>query len=76
MGDYLDVGGRSAQGELLRNAAGISGEYCLFMFAHELDRLRQYQMQLRRLFTLAQELRSWFPNSVERVNSVLGSSLW
>ncbi|KAJ9092356.1 class II myosin [Naganishia friedmannii] len=24
MGDYLDVGGRSAQGELLRNAAGIS----------------------------------------------------
>jgi myosin-1 len=26
MGDYLDVGGRSAQGELLRNAAGLSGE--------------------------------------------------
>jgi myosin-1 len=25
MGDYLDVGGRSAQGELLRNAAGLSG---------------------------------------------------
>lgn len=25
MGDYLDVGGRSPQGELLRNAAGISG---------------------------------------------------
>ncbi|GHJ90026.1 hypothetical protein NliqN6_6428 [Naganishia liquefaciens] len=24
MGDYLDVGGRSAQGELLRNAAGLS----------------------------------------------------
>lgn len=27
MGDYLDVGGRSAQGELLRNAAGIGSEY-------------------------------------------------
>jgi hypothetical protein len=26
MGDYLDVGGRSAQGELLRNAAGLSRE--------------------------------------------------
>ena len=26
MGDYLDVGGTSAQGEMLRNAAGISGE--------------------------------------------------
>lgn len=25
MGDYLDVGGRSPQGELLRNAAGIGG---------------------------------------------------
>jgi myosin I len=24
MGDYLDVGGRSAQGELLRNAAGLA----------------------------------------------------
>lgn len=23
MGDYLDVGGRSAQGEMLRNAAGL-----------------------------------------------------
>lgn len=27
MGDYLDVGGRSAQGELLRNAAGLSGKH-------------------------------------------------
>ena len=26
MGDYLDVGGTSAQGEMLRNAAGISGK--------------------------------------------------
>lgn len=26
MGDYLDVGGQSAQGELLRNAAGLSRE--------------------------------------------------
>lgn len=26
MGDYLDVGGTSPQGEMLRNAAGISGE--------------------------------------------------
>ena len=26
MGDYLDVGGASAQGEMLRNAAGFSGE--------------------------------------------------
>jgi myosin-1 len=26
MGDYLDVGGSSAQGEMLRNAAGISGK--------------------------------------------------
>jgi len=28
MGDYLDVGGTSAQGEMLRNAAGISGKLC------------------------------------------------
>jgi len=26
MGDYLDVGGRSAQGEMLRNAAGLGRE--------------------------------------------------
>ena len=29
MGDYLDVGGTSAQGEMLRNAAGISGKLSL-----------------------------------------------
>jgi myosin-1 len=29
MGDYLDVGGTSAQGEMLRNAAGISGKLCV-----------------------------------------------
>jgi myosin-1 len=33
MGDYLDVGGRSAQGELLRNAAGLAREW---MTRHEL----------------------------------------
>jgi myosin-1 len=27
MGDYLDVGGRSAQGEMLRNAAGLGREF-------------------------------------------------
>jgi myosin I len=30
LGDYLDVGGKSPQGELLKNAAGLGGKFITF----------------------------------------------
>ncbi len=74
IGDYLDVGGRSAQGEFLKNAAQISSEFLHDIspgFESEPDKTKSSQHP--RPCTLALEEKRSSPNSVELVNSVLGS---
>lgn len=67
MGDYLDVGGRSAQGEMLRNAAGLGREYYRLVVAPRLY-ADAATIQLRSPSTLALVWKSWSQNSVEPAN--------
>lgn len=63
MGDYLDVGGRSAQGELLRNAAGLSREWFLVVGGMPL-----IAKQPPRPCILARGSRFSYPSLAEQVN--------
>lgn len=67
MGDYLDVGGRSAQGEMLRNAAGLGREYYRPVDTPHLH-ADAATIQLRSPSTLALVWKSWSQNSVEPAN--------
>jgi hypothetical protein len=67
MGDYLDVGGRSAQGEMLRNAAGLGCEYYRPVDTPHLH-ADAATIQLRSPSTLALVWKSWSQNSVEPAN--------
>lgn len=67
MGDYLDVGGRSAQGEMLRNAAGLGREYYRLVVLPRLH-ADAATIQLRSPSTLALVWKSWSQNSVEPAN--------